>query len=72
MLRTSEPQGDYITRRAAAYPADLNRALARALGNAVKVAARTEVPSNVAKPKFEVDPKPVMALKFGKPQNVET
>eukprot|EP00435_Cladocopium_sp_Y103_P021519 s4006_g5.t1 len=72
MLRTMEPQGDYITRRAAAYPADLNRALARALAGAVKAAARTEVPKSIAKPKFNVDPKPVRALQFGKSQNVET
>ena len=66
MLRDKEPHGDYLTRQAAAYPTQLNRALAAALHKAIR-----ERPGGVATEvdrsghgKHEVDPRPVMTLKL--------
>ena len=72
MLRTVEPQGDYITRRAAAYPVELNRALAAALAKPVKASARTVAQPNIPVRNFSFDPKPTMALKNGKSGIVDT
>ena len=67
MLRSSEPQGDYLTRSAAAYPADLDRALAVALATAVQKTQRpVRMDRGLALQEYKPDPKPEMALKLGK------
>ena len=69
LLRQREPAGDYLTRSAAAYPSDMNRALAEALAAAIssskklpaelEVCVAEKVDSSVERP---LDPKPVLTL----------
>ena len=66
MLRDKEPPGDYLTRQAAAYPTQLNRALALALHKATR-----DVPGGLvasvdgsAGGRHDIDPKPTMTLRL--------
>ena len=74
VLKASEPLGEYIPRRAAAYPADLNRALAIALANAIDKAAKPARRPVVDQPIFKLvlDPQPNRVKSFGKPVVDET
>ena len=67
MLRNREPQGEYITRQAAAYPAEMNRALASALAAAAtrSPGASAEGDKVTAPKNYEPDPKPSMVIKLG-------
>ena len=47
MLRDAEPQGDYITRARAAYPEELNRAIAKALCRRRKTASASHESTQV-------------------------